>query len=153
MTVWENLIVVAPGGQGSRGAVADRAEELLRRMSLLELREHLASELSFGQQRLLEMARALMLDPRLLLLDEPFAGVNPTMAQTIQQLLRGLRDEGRTIFLIDHAMAVVMGLCERLLVMDMGEVIADGPPATIQANAKVLEAYFGRPATQVESAR
>jgi branched-chain amino acid transport system ATP-binding protein len=85
-----------------------------------------------------------MLEPRVLLLDEPFAGVNPTMQNTMLDLIEAVREEGRTIFLIDHAMTIVMSLCERILVLDMGQLIADGPPGAIQQDDRVLDAYFGR---------
>jgi len=143
MTVWENMMVVARGG--SQRAASALAVDLLERVNLYEARDKLGAELSYGQQRLLEFVRALMLEPILLLLDEPFAGVNPTMAQTMLALIRGLQDEGTTIFVIDHAMTIIMGLCDRLLVMDMGELIADAPPTEIQRDERVLEAYFGRP--------
>ena len=142
MTVWENMLVV-PQRDGE-AAATELASDLLRRVNLFDWRERYGAELSYGQQKLLELVRALMLQPSLILLDEPFAGVNPTMVQTILELIRSLQAEGRTIFVIDHAMTIMMGLCQRILVLDMGELIADGPPAEIQANERVLEAYFGR---------
>ena len=142
MTVWENMLVVS-----HRRAEVDAtklASELLHRVNLYDWRERYGSELSYGQQKLLEFVRALMLQPKLIMLDEPFAGVNPTMVQTLLDLIRSVQAEGKSIFVIDHAMAIMMGLCERVLVLDMGELIADGAPAEIQANERVLEAYFGR---------
>lgn len=142
MTVWENMLV-APRDSGRAKAGQDRAAQLLADVNLLGFRDHLAADLSYGQQKLLELVRALMLEPRILLLDEPFAGVNPTMARTILDLLGRLREMGMTILVIDHAMAIIMDFCERLLVMDMGTLIADGQPSAIRNNAQVLEAYFG----------
>jgi ABC-type branched-subunit amino acid transport system ATPase component len=144
LTVWENMLVVAR--QKSRREAEALAEELLSRVNLQDHREHLGTDLSYGQQKLLEFVRALMLEPRVVLLDEPFAGVNPTMRNTMLELIESLRAEGKTVFLIDHAMTIIMSLCERILVMDMGELIAQGLPSEIQQNERVLEAYFGRKA-------
>lgn len=146
MTVWENMLVVAR--RGAQTTAPDLARDLLGRVNLFDWRDRLGSELSYGQQKLLEFVRALMLEPRLILLDEPFAGVNPTMVQTLLALIRALQQEGKSIFVIDHAMAIIMELCDRLLVLDMGELIADGSPASIQTNEHVLEAYFGRSTVQ-----
>jgi branched-chain amino acid transport system ATP-binding protein len=142
MTVWENMMVVARNGSAS--SAEGLAADLLAQVNLGEAREKLGAELSYGQQKLLEFVRALMREPTLILLDEPFAGVNPTMAQTMLALIRRLQEDGRSVFIIDHAMTIIMGLCHRLLVMDMGELIADGPPEQIQQNERVIEAYFGR---------
>jgi ABC-type branched-subunit amino acid transport system ATPase component len=149
MTVWENMLVVAR--HGAQTTAPDLARELLERVNLLDWGDRFGSELSYGQQKLLELVRALMLEPRLILLDEPFAGVNPTMVQTILELIRTLQREGKSVFVIDHAMSIIMELCDRLLVLDMGELIADGPPASIQANDRVLEAYFGRASVGVKA--
>jgi len=142
LTVWENMMVVAR--QDSPATARDAASELLARVNLYEAREKFGADLSYGQHKLLEFVRLLMLEPRVLLLDEPFAGVNPTMQNTMLDLIKSEREDGRTIFLIDHAMAIVMSLCERILVLDMGQLIADGPPETIQQDDRVLDAYFGR---------
>jgi branched-chain amino acid transport system ATP-binding protein len=142
MTVWENMMVVAPGASPSSPDAL--AADLLGQINLYDARDKLGAELSYGQQKLLEFVRALMLEPTLILLDEPFAGVNPTMAQTMLALIRRLQADGRSVFIIDHAMTIIMGLCNRLLVMDMGELIADGAPDEIQKNERVMEAYFGR---------
>jgi ABC-type branched-subunit amino acid transport system ATPase component len=142
LTVWENMLVVAR--QKSRREAEARAEELLQRVNLSGHRDHLGADLSYGQQKLLEFVRALMLEPKVVLLDEPFAGVNPTMRNTMLDLIQTLRAEGKTIFLIDHAMTIIMSICEWLLVMDMGELIAQGLPSEIQKEERVLEAYFGR---------
>lgn len=149
MTVWENMMVVPRRHPAARAA--DRAEGLLHRVDLFDWRERYGAELSYGQQRLLEFVRALMLEPALILLDEPFAGVNPTMVQTMLELIRSLQQEGKTIFVIDHAMSIIMGLCDWLFVLDMGELIAEGPPAAVQSDERVLEAYFGRGRAELAS--
>lgn len=142
MTALENLLVAAPGlGEAERRR---RAEEHLAFVRLEGLRDEYAENLSFGQGRLLEFARLLMLDPQVFLLDEPFAGINPVMEQVMAEAIRALAAQGRTFVIIDHEMKLVMGLCERVIVLDHGEVIAEGPPPAIQANPRVLEAYFGR---------
>jgi branched-chain amino acid transport system ATP-binding protein len=143
MTVWENMMV---GARRPPAEAAKQARELLERVNLYEKRDDRGADLSYGQAKLLEIVRSLMLDPHVLLLDEPFAGVNPTMAQSVLAQLRELHADGVTLLVIDHAMTIIMSLCERILVMDMGELIADGPPAQIQENERVLEAYFGRSA-------
>ena len=97
-----------------------------------------------GEQKLLELARVLMMEPRLILLDEPAAGVNRTLLNDLLDAVRGLRAAGRTVLLVEHDMKVVMAVCEHVFVLDHGETIAEGPPAAIQRNERVIEAYFGR---------
>ena len=141
LTALENLLVVA-GGDYARSR--RRAEELLRFVKLEGLADEYAGNLSYGQQKLVEFMRVLMTDPELILLDEPAAGVNRTLLNELLDAVRGLRDRGKTVFLVEHDMKVVMGLCETVFVLDHGEKLAEGPPGVIQSDERVIEAYFGR---------
>ncbi len=142
MTALENLLVVAR--DGGIAANRERAEALLAIVRLTTLRDEFGGNLSYGQQKLLEFARILMLDPDLVLLDEPAAGVNPTLLAELLEHIRRLPDQGKTVIIVEHNMQVIMGLCENVFVLDHGELIAQGPPAEIQRNEQVIEAYFGR---------
>jgi branched-chain amino acid transport system ATP-binding protein len=141
LTALENLLVVT---RGDRAAAHARALDLLRFVKLERLRDEYAGNLSYGQQKLVEFVRMLMRHPTLILLDEPAAGVNRTLLLDLLEAVRQLRDQGKTILLVEHDMKVVMGLCETVFVLDHGEKIAEGPPGMIQADERVIEAYFGR---------
>ena len=125
-------------------ALDERAAELLAALGIPGLAGLTAGTLSYGQQKLLEIAMALMPRPNLLLLDEPVAGVNPTLIESIKGHLRNLNDAGTTFLIIEHNLEVVMDLCHRVFVLDSGELIAAGPPCVVQEDERVLEAYFGR---------
>ena len=141
LTALENLLVVTTTGYAEARA---RARELLARVKLDRLADEFAGNLSYGQQKLVEFVRVLMTDPELILLDEPAAGVNRTLLNELLDAVRRLRDQGKTVLLVEHDMKVVMGLCETVFVLDHGEKLAEGAPGVIQADERVIEAYFGR---------
>ena len=153
MTVWEHVLVAqnhragrGPGlflrGRGGR-ALLEGAREALDLVGLWEARARRAPSLSYGDQRRLEIARALATGPRLLLLDEPAAGMNATECEELVALIGKIRQRGVTVLLVEHHMQVVMGACDRILVLNFGRPIAEGPPAAIREDPQVVAAYLG----------
>ncbi|ONI80706.1 ABC transporter ATP-binding protein [Saccharothrix sp. ALI-22-I] len=150
LTAVENLLVsVRPGSvlralaPARRKADVDRAMELLTRVGIEHLAEVEARDLSYGQQKLLELAGVLMADPETILLDEPAGGVNPALIERIGALVRELNAEGRTFLIVEHNMDMVMSLSDHVVVFDRGRPIAEGPPDTVRADPLVLAAYLG----------
>ncbi|RLA82640.1 MAG: ABC transporter ATP-binding protein [Deltaproteobacteria bacterium] len=159
MTVLENLMVMPPGQLGERiwapwfrpkavkqqeAALKERALEVLEFVDLIDLRDEFAANLSGGQRKLLELARVMMVNPKMVLLDEPGAGVNPTlMRKLVGYIERLCRERGITFLIIEHDMDLVMSLCNPVIVMSEGKKLTEGPPEEIKRDPRVLEAYLG----------
>jgi branched-chain amino acid transport system ATP-binding protein len=129
--------------RGEEERITERADALLERFRLSHMRNEFAGSLSGGQRKLLEMARALMTDPKLIMLDEPMAGVNPALKQSLLDHIRGLRDEGRTVLFVEHDMDMVQEISDWVLVMAEGRLIAEGTAKAISGNSDVIDAYLG----------
>ena len=157
LTVIENMRLGATGqrGEGMLSAMfaplwrkqeqanTVRADDLLTRFKLDAKREDFAGSLSGGQRKLLEMARALMVDPELIMLDEPMAGVNPALKQSLLGHVKSLRDEGRTVLFVEHDMDMVRDISDWVVVMAAGKIVAEGPPEAVMSNPAVIDAYLG----------
>ena len=157
LTVIENMRLGATGQRGEnmfaglipslwRGQereITERADELLARFKLDAKREDFAGSLSGGQRKLLEMARALMVEPELVMLDEPMAGVNPALTQSLLGHVKDLREQGMTVLFVEHDMDMVRDISDWVVVMAQGEIIAEGPPLEVMADQRVIDAYLG----------
>jgi branched-chain amino acid transport system ATP-binding protein len=168
MSVLENMKLAAVGQTGERflpallptlwrgqeRAITERADELLVRFKLDHMRDEFAGTLSGGQKKLLEMARALMVEPSLVMLDEPMAGVNPALTQSLLEHVKGLRDkEGRTVVFVEHDMDVVFDISDWVVCLAQGGVIAEGRPEEIGADPAVIDAYLGSSHSQASTPR
>lgn len=159
LTILENMMLAAKSqiGENPFSAVfrrprvsmfekanLDRAMDLLGVLQLVDLKNEYAGNLSGGQKKLLSLGRVLMLDPDLILLDEPTAGVNPTLAKDLLRVIRELQKrEGKTFFIIEHSMKVISDICDKVFVLNFGKIMAEGTPGEIQQNEQVLKAYLG----------
>jgi len=159
MSTLDNLLSAAPDQAGERLSTVffrpavvrleenenrEKAREILDLVSLTPMSDQLAGMLSFGQQKLLEIGRVLMARPKMILLDEPTAGINPTLIRQLVEIIEGLKERGIQIFLIEHNMPLVAEICEKIFVMDSGSLIFSGIPSEARRNTRVIEAYLGR---------
>jgi neutral amino acid transport system ATP-binding protein len=140
-SIWQAMI--EPLWRGQERANTARAEALLERFKLLEKRDDFAGSLSGGQRKLLEMARSLMVEPTLVMLDEPMAGVNPALKQSLLGHVKSLRDDGMTVLFVEHDMDMVRDISDWVIVMAQGRVISEGPPDAVMADQRVIDAYLG----------
>jgi branched-chain amino acid transport system ATP-binding protein len=157
LTVMENMLLGARSQKGEsvllsvfpwiwraqEAQIQIKATSILTKFKLLEKQDDFAAALSGGQRKLLEMARALMVEPEMVMLDEPMAGVNPALKQSLLEHIKDLRSEGKTVLFVEHDMDMVHEISDWVIVMAQGEIIAEGTPASVMGNSQVIEAYLG----------
>ena len=157
LTVMENMLLGARGQKGEsvlrsafpwiwrsqEAAIQEKATAILNNFKLIEKQDDFAAALSGGQRKLLEMARALMVEPEMVMLDEPMAGVNPALKQSLLEHIKELRNEGKTVLFVEHDMDMVHEISDWVIVMAQGQIIAEGTPASVMGNSQVIEAYLG----------
>ena len=142
-TNWADQFFCTKRWRSAEDAAIERARELIELVGLAKHTHSFASVLSYGQRKLLQIGAAMMARPRLIMLDEPVAGVNPTMIRHIQDLIRKLRDSGTTFVIVEHNVDFIVSLCDRVIVLDLGRKLAEGPPTIIREDQRVLSAYIG----------
>ena len=150
MSVLDNILVVLTERrllralvERGRGSRVERAREILERVGMWEKRRSLAMDLSYGQRKLLEIGRALAMDVDTYLLDEPFAGLFPEMIERVKAILRAMRSDGRTVVFVSHNMDIVRELTDHLIVLESGDLLAEGEPDDVLGRPEVIEAYLG----------
>jgi len=157
LTVMENMLLGARAQKGEsvllsvfpwiwraqEAQIRIKATSILTKFKLLEKQDDFAAALSGGQRKLLEMARALMVEPEMVMLDEPMAGVNPALKQSLLEHIKDLRNEGKTVLFVEHDMDMVHEISDWVIVMAQGQIIAEGTPASVMGNSQVIEAYLG----------
>ena len=143
LTVRQNFLLVLEGSRLSKNAQAERADELLSEFDLLRVAEALGETLSGGERRRAEIARSLLADPRFMLFDEPFAGVDPIAVHDLQRLIHRLRDKGLGVLITDHAVRETLGICDRAVLLVEGKLLESGTPAEIAASERARAVYLG----------
>lgn len=150
MSVADNILVILTERNPFRALFErhtayhiNQAEDILKRVDLYEKRFHNAGDLSYGQRKLLEIGRVLAMNTNIILFDEPFAGLFPEVVKKIEVIIKGLQKEGKTVVLVEHNMAIIRNLCDHVIVMDAGKLLAEGRPEKVLSERAVLEAYLG----------